>query len=84
MYTFSSIAPTDTANTLSLSGIVFDGIDITDPSWRTPLTFTPWYDTSLSVVGNIIVGTGVSFASSLNQNGALSSLSVKALYQTRI
>jgi hypothetical protein len=56
-YNFSSIAPTNVANTLSLSGIIFGGVDITDPSWKAPLAFTPWYDTSLSVVGDIVINT---------------------------
>lgn len=67
-YRLAAIAPTNlTTDTLSLSGIVYtfpDGVrqDITDPAWRSPLSFDPWYTTSLTVTSPIVVGTGVGFS----------------------
>ncbi len=66
-YSFSSIAPTDaSSNMLSLSGIIYNGIDIADSSWKSSLVFTPWYNSSLSVVGDIVINTGVSFSGKIS------------------
>jgi hypothetical protein len=66
-YSIAAIAPTSTTDTVSLSGITYrdkNGIDydITLPSWKNPLLFTPWYTTALSA-SPIIVGWDTRFVS---------------------
>lgn len=69
-YALAAIAPTSALDVLSLSGIVYTfpdttKQDVTEPLWKSPLTFDPWYTTSLTTTSPIIVGTGVGLSGSL-------------------
>ncbi len=90
-YRLAAIAPTNlTTDTLSLSGIVYtfpDGVrqDITDPAWRSPLSFDPWYTTSLTVTSPIVVGTGVGFSWSLiSHDISISPTALSSVYHLAI
>ena len=66
VYRIGSIAPTSIADSLSLSGIFYTDIvwgvyDIADISWKSPLSFLPWYSTSISPPSSIVVGENIDF-----------------------
>ena len=65
-YSFASITPTSLSDSLSLSGIIYTdalgvSTDIADPLWKAPLTFDPWYTTSIIAPPSLIVWSVVDF-----------------------
>lgn len=74
---------------MSLSGILYTdalGVtsDITQSAWETPLIFTPWYSSLLSVNGDIIVGSGVEFSGALTHASVEVEPTATALYHIQI
>lgn len=84
-YGFASIAPTDTTNALFLSGITYtdaggDVSHIMDPNIGAPLIFRPWYITSLTTPGDIIIGSDTLFTTYFTNQSSVLNPSATALY----
>ncbi len=89
-YWFASIAPTDATNSLTLSWILYTDllwvtttIPIT-PAMKAALIFNPWYSTSLSVVGDIVVWSGVDFTGALTHSSSLINATATSVYHIQI
>ncbi len=84
-YGFAAIAPTDTTNTLSLSGITYTDMlgnvsSIPDASIGMPLIFRPWYITSLTTSGDIVIGTEVPFTTYFTNQSSVSNITASPIY----
>ena len=65
-FDIASIAPSTLTDTITLSGILYTDTfwvshDVTDPTWRAPLVFDPWYTTSILPIPSIVVWSVVDF-----------------------
>lgn len=65
-YMFASITPTSPTDSLSLSGIIYTDTfwmshDVTDPTWKAPLIFDPWYTTSITPTSSLVIGNVIGF-----------------------
>ena len=89
-YSIASIAPTSPTDTLSLRSVLYidtTGMttDISIPTWKTPLTFIPWYTTSLTAAIPIVVGDAVSFTTNYaHTTAAPLPTDPQAIYDIRI
>ncbi len=87
-YGFASLAPTDAINSLSLSGILYtySGVttDVSTPAMRASLIFSPWYSSSLSIVWDIIVWSGVEFTWALTHISTISEPTATSVYHIQI
>jgi hypothetical protein len=88
-YAISSIAPTSTTDTISLSWVIYTDSfgmvhDITAPAWRAPLSFTPWYTTALTAAP-LMVGKETLFTTSYtNTTPAIIATNDSAIYHLDI
>ena len=68
-YGFASYAPTNIESFLTLKKILYKDAGITTSlphsEIGSPITFLPWYSTSLAVVGDILIGKSIDFTTSL-------------------
>jgi hypothetical protein len=83
------VAPTTPLDSVVLDRITYTDpsgalSDITDPSWRTPLEFRPWYTTGLSALTDITIATGITFSGGFRSYGSTTEPSATALYHIAI